>query len=325
MQPLYLSELDVRELLDMETALEVVEQAFRELAHGRAQNIPRSRAQAPGIILHTMSASAEYLGLVGWKAYTTTPQGARFQVALYAVETGNLVALIDADYLGQLRTGAASGVATEFMARPDAKLVGLFGAGKQARTQLKAVCTVRNIERVEVYSRNEDRCRVFVEEMSQYCDTKVVPVRIPDAVAAEKDIVICATTSRTPLFDGRVLDEGTHLNVVGSNYLNKAEVDVATIRRADAIICDSVEQCRLEAGDFVQALEEGVVDWSLLRELSAVVAGQETGRPNGESITLFKSVGLAIEDVALAGRLWTLARETGLGQPLSLNADRLPF
>jgi ornithine cyclodeaminase/alanine dehydrogenase-like protein (mu-crystallin family) len=316
MSALYLTETDVRELLDMEIAIETVEEAFRQLADGGAVNVPRARARGSGICLHTMSAAAEYLGVVGWKAYTTTKAGAKFQVGLYSAATGELLALIDADFLGQLRTGAASGVATEYMARPDAKVIGLFGAGQQARTQLKAACTVRRIELVEVYSRDEERCRQFCEIMSEWCNTRVVPSRNPDGVAAEKDIVICATSARTPLFEGKALDEGTHLNVVGSNYLNKAEIDVTTVRRADTIVCDSLEQCKLEAGDFVQALEDGAVDWSNMHELADVVSDRETGRKTPESITLFKSVGLAIEDVALGTKLLELARLEGMGSAL---------
>jgi alanine dehydrogenase len=316
MPVLYLTEDDVRELLDMETAIEVVEEAFRQLARGAATNVPRSRATGTGITLHSMSASADYLGLVGGKTYTTTRDAARFLVSLYSGKTGELVALIEADALGQFRTGAASGVATEFMARPDAKVVGLFGAGKQARTQLKAVCAVRKIELVEVCSRNEERCREFCDLMSEWCNTRVVPARNPDEVATEKDIVICATSSRAPLFEGRVLDEGTHLNVIGSNYLNKTEIDVSTLHRADTIVCDSIEQCRLEAGDFVDALEAGAVEWSNMRELAAVVSDQETGRRTVESITLFKSVGLALEDVALGAKVLELAQREGLGRTL---------
>lgn len=318
MPALFLCEEDVRDLMDMETSLEVIERAFRELALERAHNVPRARAHAPGVYLHTMSAAAEYLGLVGWKAYTTTARGVQFHVGVYSAETGELLALIEANYLGQLRTGAASGVATDYMARPDAQVVGIFGSGLQARTQLKAVCTARHITHVSVYSRNAERRNLFAEEMSELCNTKVVPVHTPGEAAAEKDIVICATASSTPLFDGRDLDEGTHLNVIGSNFLHKAEIDVTTIRRADAIICDSVEQCRLEAGDFTQAIEEGVTDWSLMHDLGGVVTGRETGRPTPESITLFKSVGLAIEDVAMAAKLLELAAAEGMGK-------RLPF
>ncbi len=316
MPALFLTEDDVRELLDIPTALDVVEELFRQLADGRARNIPRARVTAGKTMLHTMSGMCEYLGIGGWKAYATTREHSQFLVGLYDLATGAMQALIEADYLGQLRTGAASGVATEFMARPDAKVVGLFGAGRQARTQLKAVCAVRRIERVEVYCRDAARRVAFAAEMSEFCATKVVAARVPDEVAAEKDIVICATTSKAPLFDGRVLDEGTHLNVIGSNFLTRAEIDVTTIQRADSIICDSRDQCRLEAGDFVPAIEAGVTDWPLLHELADVISGRQTGRALPENITLFKSVGLAVEDVALGAKLLELARQEGLGKPL---------
>ena len=318
MSTLFLTEDDVRELMDMEASIEVVEESFRQLAEGQAVNVPRARAIAPGIVLHTMSGAAEYLGLAGWKAYSSTKQGLCFHVAVYNITDGEMVALIQANYLGQLRTGAASGVATEYMARPDAKVVGMFGSGLQARTQLKAVCTVRRIERAEVYSPNEERCAKFADEMTEYCGTDVVPVRVPDQAAAEKDVVICASKSNTPVFDGRVLDEGTHLNVMGSNFLAKTEIDVTTVRRADRIVCDSIEQCKLEAGDFTQALEDGVTDWQLMNELADVVAGRETGRARPEDITLFKSVGLGLEDVAMAAEIVRRARQEGLGQTMPL-------
>ena len=318
MSALYLREADVRELLDMELAIDVIEQAFQQLAEGRASNVPRQRAHAPGIYLHTMSAAAEYLGLVAWKTYTTTAKGARFLVGVSSQLDGSLLALIEADYLGQLRTGAASGVATSYMARPDSKVVGLFGTGHQARTQLKAVCTVCRVEVVEVYSRSEERRQAFAEEMSEYCNTRVVAVHSPDEAAAEKDIVICASTSRAPLFDGRVLDEGTHINAIGSNFLERTELDETTVRRADIIVCDSIAQCRLEAGDFVAALENGATDWRLMHELSDVVSGRTPGRAAPEQITLFKSVGLAIEDLALAAKLIELAKVEGFGERLPL-------
>lgn len=316
MSALYLNDADVRELLDMELAIDVIEQAFQQWAEGRASNQPRQRAKAPGVILHSMSATAEYLGLVGWKVYTTTKTGAQFLVGISRQSDGELLALIEANYLGQLRTGAASGVATSYMARPESKVVGMFGSGQQARTQLKAVCTVCQIEVVEIYSRNEERRRIFAEEMSEFCNTRVIAVHSPEEAAAEKDIVICATSSRAPLFDGRVLDEGTHINAVGSNFLEKTELDLTTIQRADVIVCDSIAQCRLEAGDFAASLDSGITDWQLMRELSEVVTGRSPGRASVDQITLFKSVGLALEDVALAGKLLELAQKDGFGTPL---------
>ena len=152
--------------------------------------------------------------------------------------------------------------------------------------------------------------------MTEYCSVPVIAVHSPEEAASEKDIVICATTSRAPLFDGHMLAEGTHINAVGSNYLTKAEIDVTTIRRADHIVCDSRDACKLEAGDFVPALEDGSLDWPRVHELTEVIHGRETGRALPEDITLFKSVGLALEDLAVAVRVFERARAEGIGQPL---------
>jgi len=316
MSAIYLSEDDVAWLLDMDTAIECVEESFRQWAHGKAENQPRRRSTAGGATLHVLVAGAEYLGYVGHKSYVTTRSGARFLFLLCDAEKGQPVALIEANLLGQMRTGATSGVATKYMARPDATVVGCFGTGFQARTQLKAVCCVRRIERVDVYGRNDERRRKFADEMAEYCSVPTIAVHSPEQAAAEKDIVICATTSKAPLFDGHVLSEGTHLNAIGSNYLTRAEIDVTTIRRADHIVCDSLDACRLEAGDFVPALEDGSLDWSRAHELSDVVVGRETGRAHAEDITLFKSVGLGLEDLAVAVRIFERARDEGLGRPL---------
>jgi len=316
MPALFFTEQDVASLIDMSTAVDVVQEAFQQWADGKAMNVARRRAKAPGIMLHSLCAGAEYLGYVGWKNYTTTKDSARFHVALYDNKTGEIAAFLEADYLGQLRTGAASGVATAAMARPESRTVGLFGTGKQAKTQLEAVCNVRKIDYAEVYSRDENRREQFAEEMSNKLDIEIEPSPYPSDVAAEKDIVITATTSREALFPGDALSEGTHLNLIGSNHLRKTEVDLKTIRQADVIVCDSIEQCRLEAGDFVEALEAGVTEWSLMHELKDVVAGKVTGRKTEESITLFKSVGLGLEDVALAAEIFKRAKEQGVGEEL---------
>src|SRR5271157_5064665 len=180
MPVLLLTEEDVRRLLTMEMALEAVEEGLRHLALDEAVNLPRARAQTDHAMLHTMSAAAKGLGFMGYKAYSTSRKSANFHVGLYDGKTGALLALIQADYLGQMRTGAASGVATQYMARPEASEVGLFGTGKQARTQLLAVCKVRRISRVQVYSPNEEHRRQFAAEMSALCGTDVQPVPRPE-------------------------------------------------------------------------------------------------------------------------------------------------
>jgi ornithine cyclodeaminase/alanine dehydrogenase-like protein (mu-crystallin family) len=316
MATIYLTEDEVQELVDMQDALEAVEGAFRALGEGTAENVPRRRAGAPGVVLHGMHAAAGYLGVVGAKLYATTRAAAQFHVLLYDAATAELLAVIEGDYLGRLRTGAASGVATKYMARPDAAAVGLFGTGKQALTQLEAVCAVRTVSRVDVYSRNADKRAAFAALMSLALGVEVAPAGRPEEAVEGKDIVITATSAKTPLFDGRLIGEGTHLNVIGSNWLTKAEVDVETIRRADLIVCDSVEACRIEAGDLAPAVEAGVTGWERMRDLSAVVTGAAPGRSRSEDVTLFKSVGLAIEDVALGDEILRRAREAGAGREM---------
>jgi alanine dehydrogenase len=312
---LLLTEEDVRRLLTMDMALEAVEQGLRKMALEEAMNTPRARVQTDHAMLHIMSAAAKTLGIMGAKLYSTSRRsGARFLVPLFDGKTGALLCLMQADYLGQMRTGAASGIATHYMARPDATEVGLFGSGKQARTQVQAICRVRHIRQVQVYSPNEEHRRAFAAEMSELCQTEVVPVSRPEMAAEKKDIVITATTSREPVLTGHWISQGTHINAIGSNFLSKAELDSVTVRRCAVIAVDSKEQARLEAGDFQQPLEDGSLRWTDVRELGQIIVGRYPGRKHPQDITLFKSLGIAIEDVAVAGRVYARAQAEGVGK-----------
>jgi ornithine cyclodeaminase/alanine dehydrogenase-like protein (mu-crystallin family) len=314
MPVLLLSEDDVRQVLTMDLALEAVEDGLRKMALDEAQNLPRIRTQTDHTMLHMMAASTKTLGVVGYKAYATARKGAHFHVALYDGRTGALLSLMQADYLGQMRTGAASGVATQYMARPDAAEVGVFGSGKQAATQLQAVCRVRKVRRAQVYSPNEEHRRQFAARLSDLCQTEVQPVPRPEMAAEDKDIILTATTSREPVLNGHWIAEGTHLNAIGSNFLGKVEIDAVAVRRCDSIVVDSKDQARLEAGDFVQALEEGSIHWVDIHELGQVIVGRYTGRAHPQDVTLFKSLGIAIEDVAVAARVYAKAQAAGLGR-----------
>jgi alanine dehydrogenase len=314
MPVLFLTENDVRQLLTMEMALEAVEEVLRKMALDEAQNVPRARCQTDHAMLHVMSAAAKTLGIMGYKAYATTHKGSHFHVFLFDGKSGAPLALMQADYLGQVRTGAASGVASQYMARPDAQEVGVFGSGKQARTQLQAICQVRRIRRAQVYSLHEEHRRRFALEMSELCRCEVEPVPRPEMAAEDKDIIITATSSREPVLNGHWIAEGTHLNVIGSNFLGKAEVDAVAVRRCDSIVVDSKEQARLEAGDFVQPLEEGSIHWSDVHELGQVIVGRFTGRAHSQDVTMFKSLGIALEDVAVAARLYAKAQAAGMGR-----------
>ncbi|MDZ4819389.1 MAG: ornithine cyclodeaminase family protein [Planctomycetota bacterium] len=318
MPVLYLTEEVVEQLLDMRTAVSVMETLFQQLAESRAVNVPRVRARTEGLVLHSMIAAADYLGLVGCKNYTTSRRSARFHLSLYDANSGELVALIEAGRLGQLRTGATTGVAVQWLAEPNATELGLFGSGYQAETQLEAVAQVRQLSRVFVYSRQEAKRAAFAATMSERLKLDVIAVDRPQEAAEELPIVITATTSPEPVFHGADLAEGALVCAVGSNWPQRAEIDADVIRRADNISCDSVEACQKEAGDFRDAIERGIFSWTKAVELADVVVGKSVGRNNKQSVVLFKSVGLAIEDVALGATLLERARAAGVGRELDI-------
>jgi ornithine cyclodeaminase/alanine dehydrogenase-like protein (mu-crystallin family) len=311
---LLLTEDEVRRLLTMEMAMEAVEQGLRRMALDEAQNVPRARTQTDHVTLHTMSAAIKAMGVMGAKIYTSRRGNARFYVLLFDGKSGMLLAQMQADYLGQMRTGAASAVATQYMARPDATEVGVFGSGKQARTQLLGVCKVRRIRRAQVYSPNEEHRRRFAAEMSELCQTEVEPVSRPELAAENKDILITATDSREPVVFGHWLAQGTHINAVGSNFSVKAELDAVAIRKCSSIVVDSKDQARLEAGDLIQAEDDNAFRWADVRELGQVVVGRYTARRHPQDITLFKSLGIAVEDVAVAARVYARAHAEGAGR-----------
>lgn len=313
---LYLTEADVARVLTMDLALEAVAAAFRKLALEEAVNNPRQRCQTDHVMLHVLPAAAKTLGAIGFKAYTTSKSGARFHVTLFDPKHGGITAMVEADLLGQFRTGAASGVATKKLARPDAATVGLFGTGKQARTQLLAVCKVRAITKVHVYGRNADRRAAFATQLAHETGVDVVPVEQPEEAAKGLDIVITATAAREPVLFGEWVSPGQHLNIIGSNFISKTETDVEVFRRTQVISVDSKEQAKIEAGDFVEPLKAGVLQWGDVYEFAPLLVGRYPGREAPHDVTMFKSLGLGIEDIALAVKVVELAKQQGLGREL---------
>jgi ornithine cyclodeaminase/alanine dehydrogenase-like protein (mu-crystallin family) len=239
-------------------------------------------------------------------------------VTLYDGKTGEMLAVLQADYLGQMRTGAASGVATKYMSRKDSATVGVFGAGKQARTQLLGVSKVRNLTRAVVYSRSPERQAEFAREMSTLCGIEVAAAAQPEEAARGLDVICTATTSREPVLFGGWLSPGQHLNIAGSNFLAKTEIDVEVVKRANLIAIDSKEQGRLEAGDLVAALDQHVIEWMDVAELGRVVAMRTPGRQSAEDITLFKSLGIGVEDIAVAAKVYQKAKDEGVGRWIEL-------
>jgi ornithine cyclodeaminase/alanine dehydrogenase-like protein (mu-crystallin family) len=311
-----LTEQDVTQLLTMRETLDAVESVFKSQAAGEATNEPRRRVRAKGSVLMTMSGAVESLGVFGLKSYTVARGGARFYVSLFDAASGELLAFIEADKLGQMRTGAASGVATKYLARQDAKTVGIYGAGWQAQSQLEAVCAVRDIERVKVYSRKPENRARFCQEMSARLNTvTITPAEHPQE-AADAGILITITNSREPVLLGEWLQPGVHINAAGGNSVLRCEVDDKAVRRATFIAVDSIEQARMESGEFVNAVEKGLLVWERVRELRHVVSGAMKGRNNDGDITLFKSLGIAIEDVATAAVVYRKAKEQNAGKEI---------
>lgn len=304
---IYLTEEDVRQRLTMADAVRLVEEAFRQLSAGAADNIPRSRCRAPGFILHSMSAAAAYLGLAGWKNYSTTKAGAKFHVGLYDTATGTLQAMIEADRLGQIRTGATTGVAVRYLTPDNTDRVGLFGSGWQAEAQLAAVAAVRPLRQAVVYSRDAQRRKAFADRMAQELNIDVIAADEPRQAAAGLPIVVTATSSRTPVLQADWLAPGTVVAAMGSNWLEKSELDVATVAQATRVVCDDIGCCQKEAGDLYQAAEQGAFDWAIAENLAAVVAAGPSNPSGRGGLCIFKSVGMAIEDVAVGA--WVARKE----------------
>lgn len=313
---LYLTEADVHALVDMSDAIPCIEEVFGDLGRGDAVNHSRQRLNMPHGKLHLMMAAAPRLKVMGLKAYTTYPAGSRFHVSLYSTDTGELLALIEGIRHGELRTGAASGVATKYLARREAQRVGVIGSGAHARTQLAAVSAVRKLREAVVFSPNAEHRQRYAKEMSAALELTVNPVDTAQAAVEGMDVVITATKSATPVLNGEWLAAGAHVNAMGSNALNRAEVDAATVERAALIAADSVDQLRLEGGDVLSSILSGKLQWGQIAEMGRIVAGHHPGRQAEDGITLFKSSGLAAQDVAFAAVIYQRAVERGIGKKL---------
>jgi ornithine cyclodeaminase/alanine dehydrogenase-like protein (mu-crystallin family) len=315
---LLLSERDVQDLLPMDTAMERVTASFMAQHAGRGINRSRDRIFLPGVSLHYMAAGLPDENLVGMKIYSVTRSAWRFLVLLYSAESGELLAAIEADHLGRIRTGAASGVATRHMARADASRVGVIGTGRQARTQLKAVSLARKIGSARAFSRDAQRRETFAGEMSQELGFPVEPVETAEAAARFGQVVITATTSEAPSLMGAWLNPGTHVNAVGANMRNRRELDDEAVARAAVIAVDSREQAQEEAGDLIQGFGALQRRWDGVIELHEVVNGSRRGRASDDEITLFKSSGIALWDVAVAGQVYREALKHGRGRRVEL-------
>ena len=320
---LFLSETDVASVLSMGDCIRVLETAFLEHAHGETLLLPRFSQTLPGTAgsFRAMSAAFPKLSRYGLKTLTGFP-GRRLQdevyfaILLFDMASGALRAVISANYLTGLRTGAATGVAAKYLARDSAATLGVFGAGAQARYQVEALCAVRSVSRVNVFAPDIRKATAFAAELSDWLPVDALAVVSRREAVQGCDLVVTATTATEPVFDGEWIEEGTHVSGVGSNTPGKCELDGVCFKRS-RIVVDYLEQAIHEAGDLHRALQTGAIlpaDVSV--DLSGVLSGTAAGRTNDLQITLFKSVGMAIEDIAPAAFVYDRALRLGIGTQL---------
>ena len=314
---LHISEAEVRQVLTMPMALEAVEEISRKQAADKVLVHPRRRFELPsGGFFHYMAAADFAAGFLAMKQYTFVRGKIRFLVPLYEIASGDLVAMIEADYMGQLRTGAASGVATKYLARRDASAAAIIGTGGQARTQLEAIAAVRKLKSVRVYGRDSERRKKFADEMSQRIGVPVEPANSASEAARGAHIICTATTASHPVGSRADLASGVHINAIGANHAHKSELDPEAVARASVIVVDSLDQSRQEAGDLILAFKGDETRWASVKTLSDVVAGKVTGRTGDAEVTLFKSNGIASWDLAVAKQVYAQAQKKDLGRNL---------
>lgn len=305
---LFISNQDVQRLITVAECVPVLDDLFQQEARGLVENLPRRRIRFEQGGTTLMGGT-----VLGSHAHAVRHSTATL---LYNTETGTLDAVIEPGALAWIRTGAASGVAAKYMSRLDASTVGVIGTGRQAETQIEAICAVRPVTRVKVYSRDAERRAAFAAKTEERLHVEVVPVASAQECVAGSDIVVAITTAREPVFDGNDLAPGTHVIAAGSNSWQKREIDETTIRRSALIAVDNMEQAKIECGELIWAAERGTFRWGQAVELHQVVGGRVPGRPAEDAITLFESQGIGIEDAAASAYILRKAREQGVGVEL---------
>lgn len=310
---LFLRDEEVNQCVSINEMLDAIESMQCHFGKGEAYNLPRRKIIASGGLLAVMGGGLFYDGVLGVKTYTVVKGQYSFQVSLYDADTGKLLCYTQANRLGQLRTGATTGIALKYLSNPSAATVGIIGTGYQASTQLEAACKVRGISSIKAYSRTVERREEFAKNMADSLGLEVVSAASNEEAVRNSDIVICIAAAMDPVLEGEWLSSGTTVVAAGPTTWRAREVDDAVLTRADQIIVDSSEQARGEAGDLVSAADRGIVQWSQLQELRHVVSGLIKGRGGPTDIVYAKMMGTGVADVAAAKLAYDRAQCDGLG------------
>jgi ornithine cyclodeaminase/alanine dehydrogenase len=311
MTPLYLTEAEVARLVTIDDAIASLEECFAAWHAPTTNNLPRQRAPLPSGVLNLMGATYGHKGVYGLKVYLG---GRGYHVMLYAAENAELLALIEANLASQLRTGAASGVATRILANPEARTLAVLGSGKQARAQVLAVCAVRPIREIRVFSPSPEHRADFAGHIEAELGVGVRPTPSAQSCVEGADIVIAITKSAEPVCRAEWLTPGAHINAAGANAANRRELDADSVLRATVRATDHRAQAQIEAAEFRDLVSAGKLAWSDVCELGELLAGKAPGRKAASDVTLFKSLGIALEDVAFAEVIYRRAVEARVGR-----------
>jgi len=310
---LFLKDEDVAQCVTMDAMLEAIESMQRQYGDGQAHNMTRRKIIADSGMLSVMGGGLFHQGLLGVKTYTVVKGAYSFQVSLYDANTGELLLYTQANRLGQLRTGATTGVAVKHLANPGDATVGIIGTGGQAPTQLEALSKVRGIKKIKAYSRTQERREEFARRMTDTMGVEVSAVDSNEDAVRDCDIVLCIAATMDPVVEGAWLKDGSTLIGAGPTTWRAREVDEAVITRAGKLIVDSTEQAAIEAGDLCSAVDKGIIQWSKVHELRHVVSGAVTGRDSKDQVVYAKIMGTGVADVAAAKLAYDSAKAAGLG------------
>jgi ornithine cyclodeaminase/alanine dehydrogenase-like protein (mu-crystallin family) len=314
MRTIFIREAEVAELVTIQDALDVMSECFSLWPEVRAQNVARQRIKMPKGMFNLLGAGYSPRDVFGVKAYFASPAGAKFNILLHSADSGDLLAVIEADLLSRLRTGAASGLATRLLAREDAKVLGVIGSGQQALTQVAAISNVRALERVLVFSRTAAHARTFAARVERELGLRAEATTSAQECVTSADVVTTITKSAEPVCCGEWLRPGVHINAAGANAAARRELDDGAVLNASVRCTDSLAQARDEAGEFLALARENRLDWSGIVELGDIASGAAPGRSGPDDITLFKSLGIGIEDVAFAELIYRRAIAAGGGR-----------
>ena len=304
-----ITEKDVKNLLTMELAICSLEEIFKKESIKDSVNSSRIRINLPEGSLNFMAASSKSLNLIGTKSYIPkTKTAIKFYVQLYDGENGNLLSVIEANLMSRIRTGAASGLATKYLAKKNSSVLGIIGTGTQALHQAIAICKVRKIKTINIYSRNVNNRKNFCALINKNINNvNAISVKTSKECVENADIITTITNSDSPVFSSKWIKPGTHFNAAGSNVSTKREIDKETISKASTIVTDNIDQAKIECGDLIQPISIGITSWDKINTLSDLITGKIKGRSTDNEITIFESQGVAIEDLAIGSLLYDLA------------------